>query len=93
MAQQAVILSGQSLLDLAVERFGAWEAAVDIALLTGVSLTDTPDVDRSYSLPDKVYDRVMQAHCKSRRVSPATLYDRTGVRWRIFTPPFNLTFR
>lgn len=90
---QGVIKSGQSLLDMAVEHYGAWEAAIDIALASGVSLTDRPELTRSYPLPEKVYNRVMQAHCKSIGASPATLHDHTGVRWSIFAAPFNSVFR
>lgn len=90
---QGVIQAGQSLMDMAVEHYGTWEAAIDIAFATDISLTDTPELNRLYPLPEKVYNRVMQAHCKSIGVSPATLHDHTGVRWSIFSAPFNSVFR
>lgn len=80
-------------MDIAVEHYGAWEAAIDIAFASGLSLTDTPDLSRPYLLPDRVYDRVMQAHCKNIGASPATLLDHTGVRWSIFAAPFNMVFK
>lgn len=89
---QAVVLNGQTLLDYAVEHRGAWEAAIDIALMAGVSLTDTPVVGKAYPLPDKVYDRVMQQHCAVRSISPATLGERTAGQWRIFSEEFNHVF-
>lgn len=90
---QVAIQAGQSLLDLAVEHYGAWQAAIDIALALDISLTDDPDMSRLYPLPQRTYDRVMQAHCKARGVSPATLYDRAGIRWSIFSSQFTLAFR
>lgn len=89
---QAVIQEGQTLMDLAVEHRGAWEASIDMAITEGVSLTATPPPGRSYRLPSRVYDKVMQAHCKAYRVSPATLRDMTDRRWRIFAQQFTQEF-
>lgn len=90
---QVIIQQGQSLMDLAVEHCGAWQAAIDIAFADHLSLTDTPDLSRSYHLPEKIYDRVMLEHCRAIGASPATLNDNTDKRWSIFSTTFNKTFR
>ena len=35
----------------------------------------------------------MQRYCHAEGVSPATLYDETGIRWQIFAEPFNKIYR
>lgn len=89
----ATIKSGQTLMDFAIEHHGAVEAAVDIALALGVSLTATPEVGTRLPLSRTTYDRVMQAHCQAYQVSPATLDDGADMRWRIFGATFSIEYK
>lgn len=84
---------GQSLMDFAVQHRGAWEASIDIALASGVSITATPEAGKPYRLPEQVYSRVMMAHCLAYSVSPATLHDTTDIRWRIFAKAFTSEYK
>lgn len=61
----------QSLLDLALQHCGAMEAAVDIAQLNGLSLTDDVDTSRDIALP-AVTNRAVVAHYAARGIRPAT---------------------
>lgn len=85
------VKSGQSWWDVGVELAGAWEAGIDLALALGVSMTEAPPL---LSLSTQAsYNKPMQRYCHAEGVSPATLYDETGVRWQIFAEPFNKIYR
>lgn len=43
---------GQTLADIAVQEHGTWEAALDMAMENGVSLTDTLEAGRTLRLPE-----------------------------------------
>lgn len=45
---------GQTLADIAVQEHGTWEAALDMAMENGVSLTDTLEAGRTLRLPEGV---------------------------------------
>ena len=87
------IKDGQTLQDLAVEEFGAWEAAMDIALQNGMSITDVPDAGTDLQMPDKTYNKTMQVYCQDNDVSPATAKDQSGVPMKIFTEEFTEQFK
>lgn len=90
---EVVVKDGQTLADIAVQEFGAWEAVTDIADLNGISISDVPEPGVKLRLPDKVYSRAMQSHCKANGVSPATVRDTSAVRLRIFTQQFTKEFK
>lgn len=64
--------SGQSLLDVAIEQYGTWEAAMDLSKANDLTLTSNPN-NKVLTLPDKEYDKRMQQFCKNNNVSPATM--------------------
>lgn len=86
------VQAGQTWWDVGIELSGAWEAGIDLALQGDYSMTDTPPeglevkVNKSYNLP-------MERYCKAEGVSPATLEDATGIRWRIFSEEFNTVYK
>ena len=85
------IKAGQSWWDVGVELAGAWEAGIDLALALGVSMTEAPPL---LTLSTQAsYNKPMQRYCQAEGVSPATLYDETGIRWQIFAEPFNKIYR
>lgn len=84
---------GQTLADVAVQECGTWEAALDIALKNGLSLTDSVAAGTKLGLPEDVTEnRVMKSYCKARDVSPATERDESGVKLRIFSEEFTKAF-
>lgn len=88
---QTQVKAGQSWWDVGVELAGAWEAGIDLALALGVSMTEAPPL---LSLSTQAsYNKPMQRYCHAEGVSPATLYDETGIRWQIFAEPFNKIYR
>jgi hypothetical protein len=83
---------GQTLADIAVQEFGSWEAAVDMAFLNGLSVTDVPAAGTVLSIPDNTYNQTMQIYCKNNNVSPATAKDNSGIILRIFGEEFTRQF-
>lgn len=69
---KATVKSGQSLLDIAIEYFGSWEALMDLAKGNDLSMTGTLTASSQLTLPEKTYDSRMQSWCKNNDVSPAT---------------------
>ena len=86
------VKDGQTLMDIAIQEFGACEAALDIAHLNNMSITDVPTVGAELMLPDKMYNRAMMQHCKNNDVSPATADDNSNIDLRIFTEQFTTEF-
>lgn len=84
--------SGQTMLDIAVQEYGAWEAVLRLSKDNGRGITDVPPAGEELYLHDAIYHRVMQHHCKVNEISPATAIDATGVRLGIFTDEFTLQF-
>ncbi len=87
-----IVKDGQTLADLAVQEFGAWDAMIAIAYQNGISMTDVPQAGTELLMPDKVWNRTMQNYCRNNGVSPATARDRGGLRPRVFTEEFNAVF-
>ena len=51
---EVTVKDGQTLADIAVQEHGTWEAALDMAMENGVSLTDTLEAGRTLRLPEGV---------------------------------------
>lgn len=86
------VKDGQTLADLAVQEFGAWEAMTAIAHKNGLSMTDVPEAGSELTLPDGVWNRAMERWCKANGVSPATARDGRGVQMKIFGEEFTEEF-
>ena len=82
---EVTVKDGQTLADIAVQEHGTWEAALDMAMENGVSLTDTLEAGRTEGVKE---NRVMKSYCKAHEVSPATARDESSVRLRIFGEEF-----
>ena len=87
-----VIKDGQTLLDLAIQEFGAWEAAIAIAFQNQIGITEIPDAGTELSMPDGQWNRTLQDWCKRNDVSPATARHRTKIQLRIFASQFTEEF-
>jgi hypothetical protein len=89
---KATIKNGQSLADFAIEQFGAWEAMVDIALLSGIPMSEVPAADTELTIPDNQYNIQMQQFCQANGVSPATMVSTSASQQGIFTIQFTPQF-
>lgn len=87
------VKDGQTLLDVAIQEFGSWEAAIAIAHENNMSLTDVPTAGTLLNMPDGTWNRTMQRWCKDNDVSPATARDESGIRMNIFTEQFTEEFQ
>ena len=67
----ATVQHNQSLLDVAVQHCGTFEAAFDAALINHLSFTDTLQTGQQIALP-AVTDRQTVAHFAAANHSPAT---------------------
>jgi hypothetical protein len=86
------VKDGQTLADIAVQEYGSMAAAMELARLNGLALTDIPTPGSGLQLQDAVYDRTMADYCKVNGVSPATQRDTSGVKLRIFTEEYTKEF-
>lgn len=86
------IRDGQTLADVAVQEYGAWEAMMAIARENGMSITDVPRPGTELTMPDATWNRTMQNYCRDNEVSPATAHDQGNIRLRIFNEEFTEEF-
>jgi len=84
------ILEGQSLLDVALQELGSLEGAYALAVLNGLSLTDSLAAGMMLQLPDVVDKRIVNYYLE-RNIRPATLFD-PETKQRIFDDTFDFTF-
>ena len=56
---EVAVKDGQTLVDIAVLEHGTWEAALDMAMENGVSLTDTLEAGSTLRLPEGVKERTV----------------------------------
>ena len=88
-----IVKDGQTLADIAIQEYGAFEALPALALANGLALSDIPTPGTALTLPEAVYNRTMQQYCKARSVSPATARDNSGLRLGIFARQFQTQFQ
>lgn len=88
-----IVKDGQTLADVAVQEYGAWEAMIAIARENDVSMSDMPEAGTEMEMPDGVWNRTMQDYCQRNEVSPATARDNSGIRLNIFTREFTEQFK
>lgn len=81
----------QTLADLAIQTKGAIEALIDLAMVNGVSVTETFS-SGEIMVPDKVYHKTFQRYVQANGVSPATDRDESGIKLRIFSAQFTSEF-
>ncbi|TGX82980.1 LysM domain-containing protein [Palleniella muris] len=86
------VKDGQTMADVAIECFGAWEAMTEIARLNNASMTAELKAGIVLSLPDAVWNRTMEGWCRDNEVSPATARNEGGVRMKVFTEEFTEEF-
>jgi len=84
------ILEGQSLLDIALQELGSLEGAYALAVLNGLSLTDSLAAGMLLQLPDVVDKRIVNYYSE-RNIRPATMFDPV-TKQRIFDFTFDFTF-
>lgn len=89
---EVVVRDGQTLADIAIQEFGAVEVLPALALANGRSMTEELSAGDVLTLPDKIYNRLMQGYCKDHDVRPATQRDESGIRLRVFTDEFTMQF-
>ena len=86
---KVTVRAGQSLMDVALQEYGALEPVFDLARLNNISPTEVMSAGNSLERTDIVPDRQMEKYCKDNQISPATdeTVDREIVL-RIFTREF-----
>jgi hypothetical protein len=83
------IKTGQSLFDIAIQHCGSAEAAFDLAVLNGVSLTDDISAGIELELPPVVNKNTVNYYA-NKSISPCTGI--TGVTWSVFDYTFDYAF-
>lgn len=87
--KKAIIKSGQTWADAAIEYFGTVEAVVELAAVNGASCSDDPPAGQEIWLPDKIWDARVQRYCQDQGIAPATARDESGKRPSVFSEEFN----
>lgn len=81
------VLEGQSLLDVAIQTSGTVEAAIDMATINGMSITD--DLECMELRTVSIVNRLVQQYYEKRAIKPATAITEKG---QIFEDVFNEVF-
>ncbi|WP_010664942.1 hypothetical protein [Marinilabilia salmonicolor] len=68
---QVKIVEGQSLFDIAIQKLGSAEAALELAVLNGLSLTDELTTGETLQLPG-VVNKAVAGYFKGKNIIPAT---------------------
>lgn len=90
---KVTVRAGQSLMDVALQEYGALEAVLLLAWENGVSPTEDPAAGAELERPDAVFDRAMERYFRRGGVSPATARTETSAADAgIFTGTFTLQF-
>ena len=89
---EVMLLSGQSLWDIALQEKGLWQAGIDIAFASSCSLSSPLEEGTRLQIPIKSYDRQRQRMAKTLSLHPATADNTSGELPRIFSHAFNLVF-
>ncbi|MCL2290818.1 MAG: hypothetical protein FWC34_09000 [Bacteroidetes bacterium] len=84
-------LFGQSIFDIALKTCGIAEAAYDIALASGVSITDNVEGDLLV-VPEVEKNKRIVEYYAINSISPATDYQEKTKKHRIFDYTFDYTF-
>jgi len=82
------VLQGQSLFDIAIQELGSAEAAFDLAVLNGVSITDDVSTGDELSLP-AVVDKAIASYYANRGFVPVTAI--TDREYSVFDYTFDIT--
>jgi|GEM_PF-475322 len=68
---QVKIVEGQSLFDIAIQKLGSAQAALELAVLNGLSLTDELTTGETLQLPG-VINKAMAGYFNGKNIIPAT---------------------
>lgn len=74
------VLDGQSLFDIAMQYLGDSSAAIHMALLNGISITDTLTAGQLLVLPD-VMDKDIVKYFKDKAINPATKFIEKAIQY------------
>tara|TARA_R100000306_G_C4376675_1_gene142229 strand:- start:2253 stop:2540 length:288 start_codon:yes stop_codon:yes gene_type:complete len=66
------VLSGQTVFDIALQELGSAVGVLDIALLNGISITETLTPGQTLNVPDYVLEKNVVADFKKNGIRPAT---------------------
>lgn len=89
---KVIVLSNQSLADLAIQVYGSVEGIVLLARENGLEITDMPEAGRQLKVSsENIIDKRIVQYYAGMKVYPAT--DSSGLMGnRIFDETFDLTF-
>lgn len=72
MKQKVKILAGQSLLDIAIQECGTLEGVIELALLNGISVTESLIAVNDLNTDIGIYDLEIATFFKRKSLLPAT---------------------
>ena len=84
------VLNNQSLLDIAIMVSGSAEAAYNIALENGISITDDLMPGQVFQFTGTVMNKRVVDYCSANNIKPATGYKEEN--YRFFDETFDYTF-
>lgn len=91
MSRDMRVSTNQSLFDIAIQKCGSIEAVFGIAILNGLSVTDSLGAGLVVMIPDEL-DKPVVDYYKTRGLNPGTSGDGVEILDRIFSEEFPLEF-
>lgn len=88
-----IVKDGQTLADIAVQEFGAWNAMIAIAYENDICISDVPKAGSELTMPNHSWNKTMENYCKSNDISPATAVNEFNIDLRIFGVEFSDEFK
>ena len=90
--RKVVVQSGQTFADLAVQEYGSFEAAVELAIANDMSITDHLQGGSELKKIDKTYSKPVEDYCKVEGAQPTSTIQLEDGTTSIYTQPYTYTF-
>lgn len=91
---KVTVLNLQTISDIAIQYYGDISAAIYIAKVNNMSLTEDLSPDIMLEMPEIVFNKPMQTYCRTKNIKPATAIDNESeLNIKIFSQQFNQVFK
>lgn len=90
--KKVIVQSGQTFADVAVQEYGSFEAAVELAIANDMSITEHLQGGSELKKVDKTYNRPVQSYCKTEGARPTSTIQKEDGTISIFDDPFTYAY-
>ena len=90
--RKVIVQSGQTIADVAVQEYGSFEAAVELAIANDIGITDHVQGGSELRKIDKSYNKPVKDYCKVEGAQPTSTIQKEDGTTSIFTQPYTYTY-